>query len=56
MEAKTKEEAWADQMAKVAQAICRYNDRRAFLKRKISEVYQSQVNEVKVYTKTPNSV
>jgi tetratricopeptide (TPR) repeat protein len=52
MKAKTKEEAWADQMAKVAQAICRYNDRRAFLKRKISEVYQSQVNEVKVYTKT----
>ena len=33
----------------VAQTICRYNDRRSLLKRKINEVYNSKLKEIKVY-------
>ncbi|MGA0197703.1 MAG: hypothetical protein ACO3NK_01005, partial [Prochlorotrichaceae cyanobacterium] len=37
-------------LIQVAQTICRYNDRRSLLKRKINEVYNSKLKEVKVYT------
>ena len=41
-----------EQLMKVAQAICRYNDRRAFVKQKVNEAYNSSLRDVKVYTKT----
>lgn len=49
---KTKGEQGVEQLAKVAQAICRYNDRRALLKRKINQAYNSSLRDVKIYTKT----